>query len=159
MEILLTVLGSLALLAGLAGLVLPAFPGPPVMAAGVLLLAWAGDFARIGWGTVVFAAVLGAAMMIVDWLAGILGARRFGASRWAAVGAALGLLAGIFFGFPGILLGPVAGAVALELAKDPDVERALRAGFGVFLGFVVGTALKVALGFVMVGAVILALLV
>jgi uncharacterized protein len=158
MAALLYALGALALAAGMAGLVLPAVPGAPLMVAGVALLAWAGHFALLGWGTVAAAAVIGVAMMAVDFLAGLLGARAFGASRWAMVGSAVGVVVGLFFGLPGIVLGPALGAVAFELWKDPDLPRAARAGVGTLLGFLVGGAVKIALAFVMLGVVLLGFL-
>lgn len=157
MEIALYTVGALALATGLAGLVLPALPGAPLMLAGVLLVAWAGGFAALGWGTIALAVVLTGLMIAVDWAAGALGAKAFGASRWAMLGAALGAVVGLFFGLPGILLGPIAGGIAFQYWKDPDFERALRAGAGVFIGFVVGSAVKVALGFALLALVALAL--
>jgi uncharacterized protein YqgC (DUF456 family) len=129
------------------------------MLGGVLLVAWAGHFTAVGWGTVAGAVVLTGMMIAVDWAAGALGARAFGASRWAMLGAAAGAVVGLFFGLPGILLGPVVGGIVFQYWKDPDFERALHAGAGVFVGFVVGSALKVALGFALVGLVLLALVV
>lgn len=157
MEILLYVLGALALLAGLAGLALPALPGALLLLSGAVLLGWAGHFAVIGWGTIAAAAVLTGLMLAVDWIAGLLGARAFGASRWAMLGAGLGALVGLFFGLPGVVLGPVVGGVAFQYWKDPDLERAARAGLGVLLGFVVGTTVKMALGFALVAMLVLAL--
>jgi len=151
MEVLLYVLGAAALAAGVAGLVLPVLPGALFLFAGVLLIAWAGHFAVIGWGVVAFSAAMALAITAVDWAAGILGARAFGASKWAVVGATVGLVAGLFLGLPGILLGPPAGAVAFEFAKDPNFAKAARAGAGAFVGFVVGSVLKVALAFVLLG--------
>jgi uncharacterized protein YqgC (DUF456 family) len=157
-EILLYVLGGLALVAGLIGLLLPVVPGAPVLLAGVVLVGWAGQFERVGWKTVAAAAVLTALMLAVDWLAGLLGARAFGASRWAMAGAVAGAVVGLFLGVPGILLGPVVGAIAFELWKDPNLGAASRAGLGVAVGFVVGSAVKMALGLAVVGLVLLALL-
>jgi uncharacterized protein YqgC (DUF456 family) len=91
----------------------------------------------------------------VDWVASILGAKAFGASKWAVIGSAVGLVVGLFLGLPGIILGPAVGALAFEYAKDPNFERALKAGVGAFLGFVVGSVLKVTLAFVLVGVVAL----
>jgi uncharacterized protein YqgC (DUF456 family) len=159
MEILLYALGALALLAGLAGLLVPILPGAPLLLAGTVLVAWAGHFARIGWGTVVAAVVLTGLMVAVDWVASALGARAFGASRWAMWGALAGGLVGLFLGLPGIVLGPVAGAIAFELWRDPDVERAAKAGVGVLVGFLVGGALKMALAVALVGMLILALVI
>ncbi len=158
MEILLYVLGALALVAGLAGTVLPAVPGSLLLVLGAFLVAWAEGFTRVSGWTVGACAVLGAAMWAVDLLAGVLGAKAFGASRWALFGAGLGLLVGMFLGIPGIVLGPAVGAIALEYARDPSFERAMKAGLGTFLGFVLGTAVKVSLAFALVGVVVLALL-
>lgn len=159
MDIALYALGVLALAAGVAGVVLPALPGAPLLLGGAVLVAWAGDFARIGWVVLAVVGVLSALIVAVDWLAGLLGAKLFGASRWAVVGAGLGVLAGLFFGLPGVVLGPAVGAVVLESLKNPDFGKAARAGLGVFVGFVVGSAVKAALAFTIVGLVVAALLV
>ncbi len=157
MEILLYLLGAIVLLAGLAGLLLPALPGAPLLVAGVVLLAWAGHFTVIGWGTVLAAAVLGGLIAAVDVLAGLLGARAFGASRWAMIGASAGLLVGLFLGIPGIVLGPALGALVFEYWKNPDLGKAAKAGVGTLIGFLVGSVVKVALAFVLLGLLALAI--
>lgn len=157
MEVLLYALGGVALLAGLAGLLLPVLPGAPLLLAGTMLVAWAGHFTRVGWGTVVAAAVLSASIAAVDWIAGAFGARAFGASPWAMWGALAGAVVGLFLGLPGILLGPIVGAIAFEWWKDPNLGRAAKAGAGVLVGFLVGSAVKMALGVALVGMVVLAL--
>ncbi|HYQ81670.1 MAG TPA: DUF456 domain-containing protein [Anaeromyxobacteraceae bacterium] len=156
MATLLYVLGVLALLVGLAGIVLPGLPGSLLLVAGVFLVGWAGHFAVVGWGTIAVAAALGIAIAAVDWLAGIMGARAFGASKWAMVGGAVGLLVGFFFGLPGVLLGPAVGAFAFELAKDPNLKQAAKSGVGALLGFVVGSVVKVAFAFFLLGVLALA---
>ncbi len=155
MSILLSVVGVALLAAGVAGLVLPVLPGAVLLVAGVVALAWASDFSIVGWGTVAFAGAMGLAITAVDWAASILGAKAFGASKSAVIGSAVGLVVGLFLGLPGIILGPAVGALAFEYAKDPNFERALKAGAGAFLGFVVGSVLKVTLAFVLVGVVAL----
>ncbi|HEY6097815.1 MAG TPA: DUF456 domain-containing protein, partial [Anaeromyxobacter sp.] len=156
MEILLYVLGTAALLVGLAGVVLPAIPGSVFLVLGAVLVAWAEDFTRVSGWTVAVCALIGAAIWVTDVLAGVLGAKAFGASRWAVLGAGIGLLVGMFLGLPGIVLGPAVGAIVLEYARDPNFERAMKAGVGAFLGFVLGTAVKVSLAFVLVGVVVFA---
>ncbi len=158
MEILLYVLGAAALLAGIAGVVLPAIPGSALLVAGAVLVGWADGFTRVSGWTVAACAVLGALIWAVDLAAGALGARAFGASKWAVLGSGVGLLVGLFLGVPGILLGPPVGALAFEYARDPNFERALRAGAGAFVGFVLGSAVKVALAFVLVGVLAVALI-
>ncbi len=158
MQIFLYVAGAALLLVGLAGLVLPVLPGPLVMLGGVVVIAWAGDFARLGWPSLTIAALLSVAMLAVDQVASLLGARAFGASRWAMVGGAVGLLVGLFFGLPGIILGPAAGAVAFELWKGRNLRKAGQAGVGVLVGFVVGSVAKIVLAFVLIGVVAFALI-
>jgi uncharacterized protein YqgC (DUF456 family) len=156
---LLYVLGALALAVGLAGVVLPAIPGSALLVAGAVLIAWAEGFTRVSGWTVGACAVLGAAIWAVDVAAGILGAKAFGASRWAVIGSAVGLVVGLFLGIPGVVLGPAVGALVFEYARDPNFERALKAGAGAFVGFVLGSAVKVALAFVLVGVLVVALVV
>jgi hypothetical protein len=139
---------------GIAGLVVPALPGTLLLLLGVVVIAWAEGFERIGWPTIVIAAVLTVLMTIIDWVASLLGARKMGASAWGLAGATIGLVVGLFFGLPGILLGPPVGAFALEFAKDPEFKRAARAGAGVALGFLLGTAGKLALAAVLVGVLV-----
>jgi len=152
-------LGLLALvliITGIAGLVLPALPGIVLVFAGLVVAAWAEDFAYVGQGTLLillFLCFLGYGM---DFIAGALGAKKFGAGRYSMIGAALGAVAGMFFGLPGILLGPFIGAVAGELYQRPDLPAAGRAGFGAWIGLLAGTAAKIAIAFVMVGIFILA---
>ncbi len=159
MTAVLYVLGVVLLVAGVAGLVLPVLPGGVLLPLGVLALAWAGNFTVLGWGTVAFAVGIGVAILVVDWAATVLGAKAFGASRWAVIGSTVGLVVGLFLGPLGIVLGPAVGAVAFELAKDPDVRRAAKAGVGTLVGFVVGSILKVVLAFVLLGVVAAAYLV
>jgi hypothetical protein len=156
-EILLYALGALSLLGGLAGVVLPALPGAPLLALGALLIAWAGQFQLVGWGAVITVAVISLITFAVDYVATLLGARAFGASKWALIGGSIGLVIGMFLGVPGLILGPAIGAVAFEYAKNPDFGRAAKAGVGVLIGFVVGGAIKVALAFVAIGVVVFAL--
>jgi uncharacterized protein YqgC (DUF456 family) len=158
MSIALYVLGAALLAAGVAGLVLPVLPGAVLLVLGVIALAWAGDFVILGWGTVAFAGLMGLAITAVDGAASILGAKAFGASKWAVIGSAVGLLVGLFLGLPGIILGPAVGALVFEYVKDPNFERALKAGLGTFVGFVVGSVLKVTLAFALIGVVALRLL-
>lgn len=150
MEIVLWVLAGVLVAIGVAGSVLPALPGAPLVFAGCVLGAWVDRFSRVGWGTLAVLAVLTALSVLVDPVATSLGAKRMGASRWAIVGAAVGLLAGVFLGLPGLLLGPLAGAVAGELLAGRDVAQAGRAGLGAWLGFLVGSVAKLGIAATMV---------
>jgi len=138
-------------LAGIAGSVLPALPGVPLVFLGLLLGAWIDHFQKVGWFTLIVLGLLTLLSFAVDFLATSMGAKRVGASKWAVVGSALGTLAGLFFGIPGLILGPFLGAVAGELIARRGQRQAVRSGFGAWIGLLVGTAGKLALIFAMVG--------
>ena len=150
MTVLLYALGGSLLLVGLAGLLVPVVPGAPAMFLGVLALAWADGFRRIGPFELCIAGGISLLIVGVDAIAGLVGAKRFGASRWGLAGAGLGAVVGLLFGLPGIVLGPIVGAVSLELMREPDLRHAGRAGLGTLVGFVLGTACKYALALVLV---------
>jgi len=149
MVFLLWLLAGVLVVIGLAGVVLPALPGTILIFGGLLLAAWADHFTRVGGLTLAVIGVIGAASYGVDFVAAALGAGRLGASPRAMIGAGLGTIAGLFFGLPGIILGPFVGAVAGELTVHRDLARAGRAGVAAWIGFVIGMAVKVGLAFLM----------
>lgn len=153
--VLLWLLAIALVLAGVAGLLLPVLPGAPVLLAGLVMAAWIEDFRYAGFGTIALLTVLCGLIFAVDFVAGSFGARRFGASPRAAAGAAIGALVGIFFGLPGILLGPMAGAVLGELSARRTWTEAGRAGVGATLGLVLGAAAKLGLAMAMIGVFVL----
>src|SRR6187551_1526338 len=93
-------------LIGLAGTVLPAIPGVPLVFLGLVLGAAADGFERVGWPSLILFALLTAIGIAADFAGGLLGAKRVGASGWAIGGAAVGSLIGLFFGIPGLVFGP-----------------------------------------------------
>ena len=151
MAVALKIAGLLAIAIGFVGLFLPAIPGSILLFGGVLAIAAADGFDKISVGTVVAVGVLSAAAFAVDYLAGVLGARRMGASKWGILGAMVGLVVGLPMGLLGIVLGPALGAVAAEYFLDRDLKRATKAGGGAFVGFLVGMLAKVALAFTILG--------
>ena len=155
-SLLLWLIVTLLVAAGLAGTVLPALPGAPLVFLGLLLGAWIGDFQAVGWVTIGILAALAALAWLVDFLAGAAGARYLGATSRAFWGAALGAVVGIFFGLPGMLLGPFIGAMAGELSAGRGLAQSGRAGLGAWLGLVVATAAKLALVFLMIGVFLFA---
>lgn len=141
---------------GLAGLVVPVIPGAPLLFLGLLIAAWVEGFAYVGVGTVAILAVLALLTYGVDLWATMFGAKRFGASRRAIIGAVAGLVVGFFLGLPGVIFGPFIGAVIGELLAQRGLEQAARSGFGATIGLVLGAALKLALAFAMVGIFLVA---
>ena len=145
-------LAAVLVLGGLAGSVLPALPGVPLVFAGLVIGAWADDFQRVTWLTLALLGLLTLASFAIDFAATALGAKRVGATRLAIVGALIGTLAGVFLGIPGLVLGPFLGAVAGELISHGKVEQATRAGLATWMGLIFGTLAKLALVFTMLGA-------
>lgn len=154
-------LAIVLVLIGIAGTILPALPGLPLVFAGMLLAAWAGDFQQVGVPMLVVLGLLTVFSLAVDFWATALGAKRVGASRLAIIGAMVGTLGGIFFGPLGLLLGPFAGAIGGELIhrrslQKRDLGHAAKIGFGTWFGILFGTVLKLALAFTMLGLFALA---
>jgi uncharacterized protein YqgC (DUF456 family) len=159
MELVLYLLAGVLIVVGLAGVILPALPGLPLMFAGMLLAAWVGHFERVPVWVIVVLGVMSLFALLIDFLATSLGAKRFGAGKLAIVGATLGTLAGLFFGIPGLILGPFVGAVAGELIHGRQLAHASKIGAATWLGLIFGTALKIAMAFAMLGIFALALLI
>ena len=151
MTVILWVASAILVVIGVAGTVLPALPGTPLVFGGLILAAWADGFTRVGWGTLVALGLLTALSFIAEFAAASLGTQRAGASRAAVVGATAGMIIGLFLGLPGILLGPFVGAAAGELAAGRGIAQAGRAGAGAWVGLLLGTISKLALAFVMIG--------
>ena len=159
MSIVLWTLAVVLIIVGFVGIVLPALPGHIVIFAGVVLAAWADHFQRVGVGMLIVIGLLAAASYGVDFVATALGARHLGASKRAMVGAGLGTLLGLFLGLPGIIIGPFIGAVLGELTVHRDWKRVGKAGVSAWIGFAIGTAVKVAIAFLMLGLFITAYLI
>ena len=148
---LLWILGVVLVLAGLIGVVMPALPGTILIFGGLVLVAWADHFMRVGPWMLLLIGLIGAATYGVDFAAAALGAKTLGASRRAMAGAALGTIAGLFLGLPGVIIGPFVGAVIGELTLQRDWKQAGRAGVSAWIGFTIGMAVKVAMAFLMIG--------
>jgi len=149
-RLLLDALAVLLVVAGVIGTVLPVLPGALLVFAGLFVAAWADDFARVGVGGLAIVGALGLLSLAVDFLASILGAKRVGASPQALAGAALGTLVGVFFGIPGLILGPFVGAVLGELLARRGLARAGKVGLATSLGILVGGIAKLVLAFAMI---------
>ncbi len=144
---------------GLAGTVLPVLPGTVLVWAGIFLGAWIDEFARISVTTVVIVSVLGALAWGMDYVAGLMGAQKAGASKQALLGAAVGTVLGLFMGLVGVLFMPLVGAAVGEYVARKDQTRAVKVGIATWLGIMLGLIAKVVLAFIMVGVFAAALLI
>jgi uncharacterized protein len=152
------ILSALLIVVGIVGTVVPILPGVPLVFGGMWLAAWADGYRHVGIWTLVALGVLSAFALLIDFFASLVGARRVGASGRAIWGASLGMLVGIFFGLPGLLLGPFVGALIGELSAGRDMRQAARVGVGTWIGLLFGTLAKIALCFTMLGVFAIAYL-
>lgn len=154
--VVLWVLAVALMLAGIAGLILPALPGVPLMFAGMVVAAAIDDFQRIGWITLTVLGVLTLIAVAVDFLASVWGVKYAGASKRAIWGALIGTVIGLFFGLPGLIFGPFVGALIGELSVHGRLNQAGRAGLATWAGLIFGTLAKVAIAFAMLGVFVFA---
>ena len=138
-------------LAGLIGALIPWIPGPLFILVGALVWAVATHFAVIGVGRLGILVALATLTLLVNFVAGPLGARRSGGSRWSVVGAIVGGIVGVFLGPFGLVLGPVVGAVAGEMLRAGDVEGSVRTGVGALIGMAAGIAADFVISVTMIG--------
>jgi uncharacterized protein YqgC (DUF456 family) len=143
-------LALLLVTVGLAGTVLPALPGVPLIFVGLWLAAWIDDYQRVGGITLGVLGGLTVLAILADLFASVIGAQRVRASPQAIWGALIGSLVGLFFGLPGLLLGPFLGAMAGELVARGGLARATEVGLATWVGLLIGTILKLAIAVTMV---------
>src|SRR5436190_10785654 len=151
MDIFVWFLAVVLMAVGLIGTVLPVVPGAVViLAAAFIHQIMLGTEKSLGWWNIAALALLTMLSYAVEFAAGYFGAKRFGATRWGAFGAMLGAIVGLFFPFPGLIIGPIVGAVAGELLAGKRLVSAGRAGWGTLLGNLAGMLGKLTIGLVMV---------
>lgn len=143
--IVLIILGLLFALIGLVGCILPVIPGPPLSFFALIILSYAKNWEPFSSTFLIIMAGLTIVVTILDYVVPASGAKKYGASKLGIWGSIIGMLFGLFF-FPpwGMLIGAIGGALAGELAAGKEVKKALRAGWGVFVGNMVSIGLKLA---------------
>ena len=144
---------------GLAGTVLPLLPGTLLVWGGIVLGAWIDNFSRVGTTTVLVISALAVLAWALDYVAGLMGASKAGASKQALLGAGVGTVAGLFMGLVGVLFMPLIGAAVGEYLARRDQRHAVHVGVATWIGIMVGLVAKVVLAFVMVGIFVAALLI
>jgi hypothetical protein len=142
MDYLLIVLGALFIISGILGGVLPVLPGPPLSYVGLLLLHFTEKY-QFETRFLIIWLIVAAVVTVADYFIPVWGTKRYGGSKQGIWGSIIGLVIGLFF-FPpfGIIIGPFLGAIAGELVAGKDSGSALKSGFGSFMGFLLGTLIK-----------------
>lgn len=150
------ILAVLMMIVGVVGTVLPALPGVVLVFGGIILAAYAEGFTRISGLTVAVLGALALVAFVIDYVASAAAAKKAGASKLGLAGAALGTVLGIFTGFIGLLFMPLVGAAIGEYLNQRDALKAGRIGLATWVGLLVGTVLKLAIVFTMIGVFLVA---
>lgn len=142
MDLLFFILGALLILLGFVGSLLPVLPGPPLAWLGILLTHFAHSV-QFSSSFLILSAAIMILITILDYFIPIWGTKRFGGTRAGIIGSTIGLIVGLFFGPLGIILGPFFGALVGELVSNQkELKKALRSATGSFIGFLLGTGIK-----------------
>ncbi len=142
MDILLIILAIICFLVGIAGSILPALPGPPISYLGLWLLHWS-KYCEFSSSFLIWTGVIMVIIAVADYFLPPLITKRTGGSNYATVGSIIGMIAGIFFTPVGMLTGMLLGAFLGELLfARKGAANALKAAFGSFVGFILGTGFK-----------------
>ena len=141
MDVFWLILGVLLMLVGLAGCILPFLPGPPLCYLALLIQQFQSAPPYTTKFLVIWAGIT-VVIVALDYLIPLYGTKKFGGTTYGIWGCLVGLIAGLWLGPFGLIVGPFVGAFVGELIGKAKSEHALRAALGSFLGFVVGTLLK-----------------
>ncbi len=154
LDIILWIAAVLLMGVGILGTVIPMIPGLPMIFAGAWLAAFIDHYDKINVWVVVLLGVLMLFGLAVDWIAQTMGAKKAGATKLGIVGSLLGTFVGIFTGLWGLIFMPLLGAAIGEFIDHQDMLRSGKVGFATWLGMIIGTVVKLALAFTMIGVVI-----
>ncbi len=142
-DYLLLALAIAFMIIGIIGCLVPVLPGPPLSFIGLLVLHFT-EFAEFRINLLIILGLIAIIVAAFDYVVPIWGTKKFGGTKYGVRGATVGLLIGLFFGPPGIIIGPFIGAVIGELIYKDDLKYAIKAGFGSLIGFMAGIGLKLA---------------
>lgn len=149
LDIILIIIGTILIIAGILGCIIPALPGVPLNYLGIILLQFTSriDFSTqflIVWGIIVIV------VQILDYYIPIWGTKKLGGGSYGSWGAAIGVIAGMFILPPwGIIFMPLVCAVIGELLDNKEFKVALKAGFGAFIGFLAGIVMKLTVAIIL----------
>ena len=137
---------------GIIGSFLPVLPGPITGWVGLLILHLTNSVPQ-NWTFLTITLVIAILVWLMDYFIPAMGTKKFGGSKYGIWGTTIGLIIGLIFMGPlGIIIGPFAGAFIGELMYDSkDSNRAMKAAFGSFIGFLFSTGLKFLVSLIYLG--------
>jgi uncharacterized protein YqgC (DUF456 family) len=128
--------------AGCLGSVLPALPSTPLVLIAAIAHKIYFKSASAGWLMLTLMLLITVLALVMDYLATLYGAKRFGATKKGMFGAVIGGIVGLFFNLPGIILGPFVGATLFEVMGGREWKPSAKAGVGATLGLFAGAVGK-----------------
>ncbi len=143
--IFLIIIGLIISILGLIGCILPVLPGPPLSFIALIVLSIAKAWEPFSPEFLLGMAILAIVVTVLDFVVPLFGAKKYGASKIGMWGSVAGMVIGLIF-FPpwGMLIGTFLGALGGEILAGKRNEKALKAGFGVFVGTIFGIGFKIA---------------
>lgn len=141
MDIVLLVLAFFMMLIGLIGCIVPGLPGAPIAYIG-LWIAQATEKIHFSWQFLLIWGIVVVIISVLDYVVPAWGTKHYGGTKWGVWGSTIGVFVGLFFGAMGVIFGPLVGAVIGELISGKQLNDALKAGWGSFVGILFGTILK-----------------
>jgi uncharacterized protein YqgC (DUF456 family) len=150
------IMGILLCVIGLAGSLLPALPGPPVAYAG-LLIQQLRDPNPFTTKFLLLWAALVVLTLVLDYFIPVWGTKKFGGTKYGVWGCTLGFLAAFWLGPWGVIIGPFAGAFIGEYIAHQHSQQAFKAAMGSFVGFLLGSFLKLLACFFMLYYIIVSI--
>lgn len=141
LDVILIIISTLCMIAGLAGCVLPFLPGPPIAYLGLVFLHFTDKVHYTPTQLIIWLLIV-AVVQVLDYFTPMLGSKYSGGSKWGNWGCIIGTLVGLLFLPWGVILGPFLGAVIGELLGNKEFSQALKSGVGSLIGFILGTLLK-----------------
>lgn len=141
MDIVLLILAFFMMLIGLIGCIVPGLPGTPIAYIG-LWIAQAAEKIHFSWQFLLIWGIVVVIISVLDYVVPAWGTKHYGGTKWGVWGSTIGVFVGLFFGAMGVIFGPLVGAVIGELISGKQLNDALKAGWGSFVGILFGTILK-----------------
>jgi len=142
--VLLIIFGVILIIFGIIGCIVPAIPGPPLSYVALILLELAKDGEAFSSNQLIFWGLVTVAVTVLDYIVPIAGAKKYGATKFGMWGSVIGLLVGLFFPPFGMFIGAFVGALIGEFVVGKTSRSALKAGWGTFIGIMIGMGLKLA---------------
>ncbi|TCO73828.1 DUF456 domain-containing protein [Marinisporobacter balticus] len=144
---------------GLIGIFVPGLPGNGLIFLSTLGYGMVTKFDEISVNWIVFFGVLTVLSFVFDYVASIVGAKKFGATKAGIIGGFLGGIVGVLIlSIPGLLIGQFVGTCIGELYYGKELELSMKSGFGTVVGYVLGVVMNITIGITMIGIFLLKVL-